>query len=126
MPELLVALLRDNPVALAAILTPIAVGIVALLFPRLSRAQQDQLLGATKGAYNVVAAVAASTPWPIDDALASILRQVEQEMGRQLKPKERQRVEGIALGLLADPSRPDIVSPTERSAVLRKRINGAR
>lgn len=110
--------LRDHLDTILLVATPVVVGAVALLFTRLSRAQQEQLLGATKGAYNVLSAVAPSTPWTWDDAIARLLHQVELEMGRRLKPREKVRVESIAAALLADDKKPDILKGAAKAAAL--------
>lgn len=110
--------LNNLPLIFAALGGLVAV-LIPLLFKALARPQQDQLLGAVKGAYVVLAAVAPSTSYSWDDAVAALLKKVEIEMGRNLKPKEVARVKGIALALLADPSKPDPVGHAERGNALR-------
>lgn len=116
--------IRDNLATLLVVGSPIILGLVALLFDRLSRAQQDQLLAATKGAYAVIAAVAPQTAFSWDDAVAKVLLQVQAEMGRRLKPREKARVAGIAAALLADPAHPDIVLDAQRTKALLRRARG--
>lgn len=102
--------------------TPAVLIASVLLFAKLSRPQQDTLLGAVQGAYGVLAAVAPLTQFTWDDALARLLRRVELELGRKLKPKERARAEGIAAALLADPSEPDILAGDKKTNALLEHV----
>lgn len=100
--------------------TPLVLAAVAALFAKLNRPQQDTLLGAVKGAYSILAAIAPSTPMAWDDAVATLLEKVAADMGRKLKPKEVARVKSIAASLLADPSRGDIVVGNVKIDVLKR------
>lgn len=94
---------------LVAVLVTLGMPIVlAIIFKPLAREQQDQLLKVTQGIYSVVALIAKSTPMTLDDQIAAIIKQVADEMGRELKPLEAVRVKNIALALHADPGTPDL------------------
>lgn len=110
--------LNNLPLVFAALGGLVAV-LIPLLFKAIARPQQDQLLGAVKGAYLVLASVAPSTPYDWDDAVAALLKKVEVEMGRHLKPKEVARAKGIALAMLADENKPNLVGNAVRGEVLR-------
>ena len=114
---LVLAFVQGHLTEILCLVGALAGVLVGALFPRLSRVDQDRLLAATKGAYLVLANVAPSTPITWDDALASLLKRVADEMGRQLKPLEVKRVKNIALALLADPAKPDLVKDLSEKRV---------
>jgi hypothetical protein len=100
---------------LVAVLVALGLPVVlAVIFKPLAREQQDQLLKVTQGIYSVVALIARSTPMTLDDQIAAIIKQVADEMGRELKPAEAVRVKNIALAMHADPNELDLkATPSE-------------
>lgn len=107
------------PDVLIALVGTVVVGcLLPLVFTNLDRAKQDKILALTKGAYLVIAAISKETPTKLDDALALVVQRVADEMGRELKPAEVNRVKGIAVAMQADPTRPDIAQPTPAELAL--------
>lgn len=95
-------------IPLLLLLAPV---VLPTVFAKLDENQRARLLAATKGAVLVVAEFSPHTPTSLDDRLLEVLRAVELELGRSLRPKEVARVKAIAKTLHADPRFPAQLLP---------------
>jgi hypothetical protein len=89
---------------------------------KLPRDDLDRVRAAAKGAFFVVADLVKRTPFAADDDLPKVIQMivdhVEHEIGRRLKDDEKRAVEGVARAMHADPSKPSLLAPLVKSAVL--------
>lgn len=114
MPPLILA-----GVAAGAAAVPVVVVAMLMLGPFLlplwlrtmNRLDRERLLAATKGAYLIVSEIARKTPMSLDDDIAKIIKMVEDETSKTLKPSQRLFVQNVAHSMHVDPNKPDL-SPT--------------
>ena len=106
-------------VAAGAAAVPVVVVAILMLGPFLlplwlrtmNRLDRERLLAATKGAYLIVSEIARKTPMSLDDDVAKIIKMVEDETSKTLKPSQRLFVQNVAHSMHVDPNKPDL-SPT--------------
>lgn len=75
--------------------------VLPLWFKQMKEADRIRLRDATKGAFDIVSVFARSTPTTVDDMAAQVLKMVEQEVGKTLKPSDAVVVGNITRALAA-------------------------
>lgn len=100
MEALIKVLVAIEPVLVGAIslgalvLVPV---IVKAIFEKLNRDQQRFAYDVAKGITEALDLIDDKTPTKIDDALLAVARQVEEQLGRQLKLNEKKAVQAAVL-----------------------------
>lgn len=102
--------------AAGAAAVPVVVAAILLLGPFLlplwlrsmGRLERERLLAATKGAFLIVSDIARKTPVTLDDDIAKIIKMVEEETAKSLRPAERHLVANVARAMHVDPSKPNL------------------
>jgi hypothetical protein len=95
------------PVVLTGIAAAVPVLVGLWLKSVKDERDREAIRRTVKGAYVVIAAIAAKTATPLDDLVAEILRRAEEELGRPLKHAEATRAKNMTLALQASPAWPD-------------------
>jgi hypothetical protein len=103
-------MLLDKLPGLVLSLAGLGVPFVVERFIRTVKSERDlhRIRASVKGLYLVRAAVADKTSTTLDDKVLEILRRLEEELGRPLKPAEQARARNMVLAMQADPSEPNI------------------
>ena len=89
--------------AIAALLGAIPL-VILLLKPYISKLTPEQrqaILGAVKGAKDVLGVIAPVTPTDIDDQIVAALKQVEAELGKSLTPEGKKLATNAFVSLIA-------------------------
>lgn len=98
------------------VVIPLLISIAPFALPtfvqKIDENHRRRLLSATKAAVLVIGEVAARTPTKLDDTIVDVLKMVEKELGRNLRPSESRLVRSMALSLHSDPRFPARLAPT--------------
>lgn len=116
MPSSFLPVALDAAAKAFGFLVPLLVMIAPFALPpivqRIDENQRRRLLAATKAAVLIVGELASKTPTNIDDQIVEVLRAVEGELGRGLRPSETRLVQSFAKTLHADPRFPARLAPS--------------
>ncbi|MBM4356954.1 MAG: hypothetical protein FJ096_02485 [Deltaproteobacteria bacterium] len=116
MPSSFLPIALDAAAKAFGFLVPLLVMIAPFALPpvvqKIDEKQRRRLLAATKAAVIVVGEFASKTPTTMDDKLVEVLRAVENELGRSLRPSETRLVQSFARTLHADPRFPARLAST--------------
>ena len=116
MPSSFLPIALDAAAKAFGFLVPLLVMISPFALPpivqKIDENQRRRLLAATKAAVLIVGEFAPKTPTTLDDKLVDVLRAVENELGRGLRPSEARLVQSFAKTLHADPRFPARLAPS--------------